>query len=69
VELIALTQVENQAVWYGAVTMGDVWRFGTLETARNLVTQDITLYRVPDDLDQLIRILIGIVGHDASGEE
>jgi hypothetical protein len=24
VELIALTQVENHAVWYGAVTMGDV---------------------------------------------
>jgi hypothetical protein len=69
VELIALTQVENQAVWYGAVTIGDVWRFGTLETARNLVTQDITLYRVPDDLDQLARILIGIVGHNASGED
>ena len=69
VELIALTQVENQAVWYGAVTMGDVWRFGTLETARNLVTQDITLYRVPDDLEQLTRILIGIVGYNASGED
>jgi hypothetical protein len=69
VELIALTQIENHAVWYGAVTMGDVWRFGTLETARNLVTQDITLYRVPDDLDHLTRILIGIVGPNASGED
>jgi hypothetical protein len=69
VELIALTQVESHAVWYGAVTIGDVWRFGTLETDRNLITQDITLYRVPDDLEQLARILIGIVGHHASGED
>jgi hypothetical protein len=69
VELIALAQVENQAVWYGAVTMGDVWRFGTLETDRNLVTQDITLYRVPDDLEQLTRILIGIIDPNASGED
>ncbi len=31
VELIALSQVEEQDIYYGAVTIGDVWRFGKLD--------------------------------------
>ncbi|WP_448573609.1 hypothetical protein [Trichothermofontia sp.] len=61
VELIALAQAEAPAVLYGAVTTGDVWRFGKLEVAENRVTQDITLYRVPDDLPRLTQILMGIL--------
>lgn len=62
VEMIALAQVEEQNILYGAVTIGDVWRFGKLDSKEHSVTQDITLYRVPDDLDQLTQILISILG-------
>lgn len=41
--------------------IGDNWRFGKLEQQSLNITQDITLYRVPDDLDVLMQILIGII--------
>ena len=60
-ELIALAIAEEQDILYGAVTVGDTWRFGKLEQESLQITQDITLYRVPDDLDVLMQILIGII--------
>ncbi|MEO1432292.1 MAG: hypothetical protein AAFV71_25145 [Cyanobacteria bacterium J06633_8] len=48
VELIALSQVEEQDIYYGAVTIGDVWRFGKLDRVNRVVTQDINLFKVPD---------------------
>ena len=60
VELIALSKVEEQSVWYGAVTTGDVWQFGSLDINEQRITQDITLYRVPDDLEELMTILVGV---------
>lgn len=57
-----LAQVEEQNILYSAVTIGDVWRFGKLDTKEDQITQDISLYRVPDDLEQLTQILIGILG-------
>jgi hypothetical protein len=64
VELIALAQAEEQTNLYGAVTIGDVWRFGRLDTQNHQIIQDITLYRVPDDLEQLMQILIGLIQGD-----
>ena len=61
VELIALAQAESQAVLYGAVTIGDTWRFGRLDRQSHQITQDLALYRVPDDLEQLTQILIGLI--------
>jgi len=61
VELIALAQSEEQNVLYGAVTIGDAWRFGRLDATEKTIAQDITLYRVPDDLEQLTQILIEII--------
>jgi len=61
VELIALSHIEEQNVFYGAVTMGDVWRFGKLERSEQQITQDINLFKVPDDLDSLVRVLLGIL--------
>lgn len=61
VELIALSQVEEQEVLYGAVTIGDAWRFGRLNAKERCVAQDVALYRVPDDLDSLMTVLVGIV--------
>ncbi|PZV10032.1 MAG: hypothetical protein DCF22_17545 [Leptolyngbya sp.] len=61
VELIALAQAESKTLLYGAVTIGDTWRFGCLDSQSHQITQDLTLYRVPDDLEQLTQILIGLI--------
>ncbi len=60
-ELIALSIAEDLDILYGAVTVGDAWSFGKLEAQRQHITQDIALYRVPDDLNILMQILIGII--------
>ena len=61
VELIALAQAEEKEFLYGAVTIGNVWNFGKLDVKELKIRHDITLYRVPDDLEQLTYILVGIV--------
>ncbi len=61
VELIALSQAEEQEILYGAVTIGDVWQFGLLDRNQQRITQDLTLYRVPDDLEVLMRALVGSI--------
>lgn len=61
VELIALSHIEEQNVIYGAVTMGDIWRFGKLDRNSQQITQDINLFKVPDELDNLVRVLVGIL--------
>ncbi len=70
VELIALDQwtTLETPILYGAVTTGDVWRFGWFCRAQKQIVQDIILYRVPTDLENLLRILIGVLSpaHDVS---
>lgn len=62
-EMIALDTFADEDIptLYGAVTVGDVWRFGTLERSAKRVTQDVNLFRVPADLDDLLAILTGIL--------
>jgi hypothetical protein len=61
VELIALSLVEEQNELYGAVTMGDIWRFGKIERQHQRIIQDINLFKIPEDLDNLTRVLGGIL--------
>ncbi len=63
VELIALDKfLTNQSpILYGAVTNGDDWKFGTLNREQKLVTEDIKLYRVPEGLEDLLRVIVGIL--------
>jgi hypothetical protein len=64
VELIALDQwetspaIEQQPQLLGAVSTGTVWQFGVLHRREKLVTQELTLYRVPTDLEPLTRIVV-----------
>jgi hypothetical protein len=60
VELIALDKWcdETQPILTGAVSTGDIWQFGVLQREDKLVTQDLSLYRVPADLEDLLRILV-----------
>ena len=62
VELIALSEIEeNKSVFYGAVTTGEIWRFGKLDRQQQQITQDMTLLRIPDDIEEIGHILVGIL--------
>lgn len=60
-ELIALAQSQSLASVYCAVTIGNAWRFGYLDAVNKTITQDIALYRIPDDLSQVMGTLVGIL--------
>ena len=58
-EMIALGMVEGAPkIIYGA---GSLWVFGVLDREAKLITQDIGGYRVPDDLEDLVRVSVGIL--------
>ena len=63
VELIALDKsLENeQELLYGAITLGDVWRFGVLERKNKVIKKDMEAYTLISDLNDIILILIGIL--------
>jgi len=62
-ELIALdqwTDVETP-ILYGAVSTGQIWQFGTFQRETQHLTEDPTLYRIPEELEPLVQILVGII--------
>ncbi len=61
VQLIAMSHIEERDILYGAVTMGDVWRFGKLDRERQTIFQDMNLFKVPDDLEDLFKVIVGIL--------
>lgn len=62
-ELIALDQwtTSDRPILYGAVTTGNDWRFGMFNRSTRCVTQDLKLYRVPEELGQLVSILVWLI--------
>jgi hypothetical protein len=64
-ELIALDQWTDRTnpILYGAVTTGDSWIFGCFDRTQRTITQDLKIYRVPEDLNHLVLILAGILTH------
>ncbi|NER00195.1 MAG: hypothetical protein F6K30_26435 [Cyanothece sp. SIO2G6] len=64
VELIALDLWTDSVtpILYGAVTTGDIWKFGLFHRQERYVQQDINTYGVPNDLDSVLSILFGMVG-------
>lgn len=63
VELVALDQAlaDNSRLLFGAVTVGDAWRFGILNRETKHLIQDFNLYDVPADVELLLQILIAIL--------
>ncbi len=60
-EMIALDQwprTPEQPQIIGAITTGQIWQFGRLDRATKHIDQGLDLYRVTDDLEDLLRILI-----------
>lgn len=63
VEMIALdkSSSSNTNIIYGAVSNGDNWRFGVLNRVNSSIREDTNLYRVPEGLESLVRVLLGIL--------
>lgn len=62
VEAIALSMLDDAPdILYGAVTIGNVWIFGILDVKTRTIFQDIGSYTLPDDLEELISILVGVL--------
>lgn len=63
VELLALDQwTESDASHlYGAVSIGDIWRFGILDRQARRIIQDLNLYRVTADVAELLSSLVAIL--------
>jgi hypothetical protein len=63
VELIALDEWVNHAmpILYGAVSTGEIWKFGMFHWDAHQVTEYLTLYPIPQELEFVIRTLIGIL--------
>lgn len=65
IELIALDQwiESDQPLLQGAISTGNIWQFGQFDRQSRAITQDLDLYRVPADLEDLLRILIKVLNH------
>jgi len=63
VEMIALDKADeiSQQLIYGAVTTGGVWQFAELDRVRKIVSQDIVTFDLLKELEDLMRILIGVL--------
>ena len=64
VELIAIDRaLEERAIdpLYGAVTTGDLWRFGILQRQEKTILKNIDAFPVPNDLETLFSVLLGIL--------
>ena len=62
-ELIALDEWSESEtpVLYGAVTTGQDWRFCLFERQARRVVADFKLYRVPEETEVLLLVLVGIL--------
>jgi hypothetical protein len=63
-ELIALDQWERsptvtaQPLLIGAISTGQIWTFGVLDRQSRLIQQGLDSYRIPEDLESVLRILL-----------
>jgi hypothetical protein len=63
VEMVALDQWtrSNTPVLYGIVTTGEDWQFGRLDRSTQVIVQDPRRLRVPEELEELVGFLVGIL--------
>jgi hypothetical protein len=63
VELIALDQwtKSTSPILYGAVSTGEDWRFGAFDRAGKVILQDPGRLMVPEQIQELVEILVGIL--------
>lgn len=64
VELIALDKFEDKPevdTLYGAVTLGDIWRFGILDRPGKRIIKNIHSYTIPENTTEVFSVLMGIL--------
>ncbi len=63
-ELIALDKYEDNdciEILYGAVTLGDLWKFGTLDRNKKHIVKNIHSYIIPEHTEEVFSTLMGII--------
>ncbi|MDX8377534.1 MAG: hypothetical protein R8L53_05880 [Mariprofundales bacterium] len=68
-ELIAMDKYEDKykdnkncpEVIYGAVSIGELWRFGILDRNKKHISKDLHTYRIPEDMKKIFSIILGIL--------
>jgi hypothetical protein len=62
-ELIALDKYEDETdgLLYGVVTIGEMWVFSVLDRKNKKITRDMHNYTIPEDVEDIFRILVGII--------
>ncbi|MCP4133080.1 MAG: hypothetical protein GY754_19090 [bacterium] len=63
-ELIALDKYEEEGkpeLLYGAVSIGELWRFAVLERKEKRIRKDLHTYRIPEDIEKVFLIIMGIL--------
>ncbi len=69
-ELVALDQWEKtptaseQPILIGSVSTGTIWQFARLDRTAKHFEQGINSYRVPEDVEQVMRILVATLNSD-----
>ncbi len=46
---------------YGAVSIGELWRFAVLERKTKSIKKDLHTYRIPEDIEKIFLIILGIL--------
>ena len=66
IEMIALDQWSEvtQPSFLGAVTTGNIWQFGVLHRQSKQIEQGLNLYRVTEDIEAVVRILLAALKSD-----
>ncbi|WP_420208321.1 hypothetical protein [Candidatus Electronema sp. JC] len=63
-EMIAMDMYEEPSAMqniYGAVTIGEVWRFAVLEREEKRLLKDVHTFRFPEDVSEIFSILSGML--------
>ena len=64
VELVALDRWADDSPeprLRGAVSVGDVWKFGFLHRAEKRLTEDLITYSVPTDVEEVVGTLVAVL--------
>lgn len=63
-ELIALDKYEDREtidILYGAITVGDIWKFGILDRKKKHIIKNIHTHTIPEDTEEVFSTLMGII--------
>ncbi len=72
-ELIALDKTYEESelnpIIYGAVTLGDIWKFAILERKKKHIVKNIASQTIPRDTEEIFSILMGIMNSTDKSKE